>query len=379
MSNIQTQILYIAVILLSTCLAFSSQKTRYYADGTVCNQFSKFRYVISLLVPWFVIAFTNVGSDYVSYSNIINRLTWSNYSSFFDEEPVMNIVFIMLKTIASGNADIVIFLIKSITIVLVFLSFYFLKDDIKIGYSVLAYLLLLYLPSFYLITISLACAVSFLGLSIFVKTNRRIVPIVLVLFAAQLHNSAYIFLPVFLACIYHKLFVGGNLRRLVFSIAYIIVGALAGIIYGYFVNNVSGFHYLNYGTNTFSGSGIMVLIKYVPLFYLTYRIHAENEVENIDGWLYVFVISSCLFNVLSYKFRVLDRMEFYLLPIFSVFIPAYFRTTNYDRPDAARKSIITKRGLFIILYLLFRGYLVFVERTTTVSGVGFYNFYNPFM
>ena len=159
MSRIQTQIFYIIIIAISSFFAFKSQ-IEIDEKGEKKIKFRKIFFLLSFLISWFIISFTNIGSDYENYYYIIDRLTWSNYNIFSSEEPGMNLVFLIIREIVH-NTDVTIFIIKTVTIAIIFYTFYIIKENLKVGYAVLSYLLLVYLSSFYLITISLAASIVY--------------------------------------------------------------------------------------------------------------------------------------------------------------------------------------------------------------------------
>lgn len=376
MSRIQTQIFYIIIIAISSFFAFKSQ-IEIDEKGEKKIRFRKIFFLLSFLISWFIISFTNIGSDYENYYYIIDRLTWSNYNIFSSEEPGMNLVFLIIREIVH-NTDVTIFIIKTVTIAIIFYTFYIIKENLKVGYAVLSYLLLVYLSSFYLITISLAASIVYLAIDLKVYKDKKILPIILILIAAQLHNSAYIVLPMYMMILIFYNNKQVKLKKILICIIYIITILLSGFIFNYFSTSVKGFHYNNYGTNDFSGTGIMVIFMYLPLLLLYCYIKKYNKNEKMNSIFFVLALTSCMFKILSYRFRVIERMEYYILPLFSNIIPTIIFENNLDKVKDNKKLTVTRVFLFFILYLLFRGSLVFFERTTSISGVGIYNFFNPF-
>ena len=377
MSRIQTQIFYIIIIAISSFFAFKSH-IEIDEKGEKKIKFRKIFFLLSFLISWFIISFTNIGSDYENYYYIIDRLTWSNYNIFSSEEPGMNLVFLIIREIVH-NTDVTIFIIKTITIAIIFYTFYIIKEKLKVGYAVLSYLLLVYLSSFYLITISLAASIVYLAIDLKVYKDKKILPIILILIAAQLHNSAYIVLPMYMMILIFYNNKQVKLKKILICIIYIITILLSGFIFNYFSTSVKGFHYNNYGTNDFSGTGIMVIFMYLPLLLLYCYIKKYNKNEKMNSAFFVLALTSCMFKILSYRFRVIERMEYYILPLFSNIIPTIIFENNLDKVKDNKKLTVTRIFLFFILYLLFRGSLVFFERTTSISGVGIYNFFNPFV
>jgi hypothetical protein len=332
----------------------------------------------AFIVPWFFICFTNIGSDYNSYHYIIEKVTLAKFASYYSEEPVMNLVFLGLKTIARGNIDVAIFLVKTLTIGLVFITIWICKDNIRVGASVFAYLAMFYLPSFYLLSIFFAASFVMLAVALYLFYGKWKTGIFIVVFAGLLHNAAFLFLPAYIACGLLNRYGLSKLKKIILAIAYIAVIALAGQLYNWAQSSISGFHYNQYGASAFSGSGLMIVIKYIPLFYMTYKFGTLNIEQKISNSMYVFVLTSFLFNILSYRFPVIERMEFYLDCIYTLCLPFVFANTKVLNPVPGKRTVTTPMGVLCVGYLIFRGILVLVERTSLTSGVGNYVFFNPF-
>ncbi len=369
----QTIWLYLAIFVTSTFLAFKSQRVLLIKGKKVCS-FRITPFIFSFLIPWFFISFTNIGSDYVSYSMIAANVDMQNYMSYLDSEPGMNLTFIVLKTIC-GSIDITLFILKSITIIIAFFSIYIAKDHIRIGYSVLAYLLLFYLPSFYLLSISIASVIVSLAISLYTFRDKLFLPIALILFAAQLHNACYIFFPAFLACVYiNKWSKNSKSSKILAIVAFSIVAYFSSMIFDFARSNVEGFHYEF--ERSYVGSGYLLFILYIPLFYIVYIINFLNNDKKINSMLLVFALASCLFRIMAYSFEVIERMEIVLTPLYSMLIPSViYSTDSFKKTKKGNGNIVM---LIYFIYLLFRGFLVVLERTTSSSGVGNYVFFNPF-
>ena len=379
MSVTQSRLLYISIVVLCSALANGSQKiVGIDATGDIIYRYRKWLYFFAFIVPWFFIAFTNVGSDYNSYYYIIGRVSWSNFASYYSEEPLMNLVFLGLKIISHGNIDISIFILKTLTIGLVFLAVWICRNELCIGTSILAYTAMFYLPSFYLLSICFASSFVLVAVAIYLFYGKWKTGIAIIVFAGLLHNAAFLFLPVYLACgIVNK---NGlpQLKKIVLVIGYFFAIALAGQLYYFAQKNISGFHYNQYSPMGFSGSGLMIVIKYLPLFYLVYRFGKMHIEKRISNCFFVFVLTSFLFNVLSYSFPVIERMEIYLDGIYILCFPFILANTRVLYPTPTRKTVTTPLGALCIAYILFRGVLVLIERTSVSSGIGNYIFFNPF-
>lgn len=382
MSSGESSLMYICIMTVSILFAFGSQKgistNNYDSNGNPRFLFKPLPFFLSLFIPWFFVAFTKSGVDYNNYYNIINSLTWRSYATSYYNEPGMNIVFLLIKDFVGGDADITIFWIKTITVIIIGSSIYVLRNQVRVAFSIMAYLFIFYLPSFYLISMCFAGAFVFFALALYLKNQKFVIPILIILLAAQFHNSCYLFLPVFIACIVvNSIKSISSLTKILLTIAYIVALTMASTIFSFF-QKFSSFHYDDYMTNTFSGSGLYILVLYIPLFWIIFNISKKNDDEFLNNNLFVYALSSCFFNILSYQFRVIERVEILLLPLYMFFIPQIFIKTRILRP-VKRKTTTTFLGILIMVYIVFRGVLVFQERVTVESGLANYVFFNPFL
>ncbi len=378
MSHIATRILFLAIMLICTFFAFRSQRITIINGDDVVAKFHKPYLFLSCIIAWFFLAFTNIGVDYNSYYMIAYRSNWDTYNNIISVEPGFAILCTTIKNIVGNNPDAVIFFLKTIQIGLAFLSIYILREKIDVGYAVLAYMTLVYLPSFYLLSIVLAGSIVFVAIALVIKREKYIFPLLLILLAAQLHNAVYLFVPAYLAIwVLNRNKNLSRLYRYLILIAYIIISFSSSQIFGYFQNIISGFHYGNYKLTTISGSGLMVIIMYLPLVCIVYLLSKYNIDTDTMNEIFIFAITSFLFNILSYQFRVIERMELVLAPLYMLLFPKTLYSSGIIIRDGRTQSK-TLVYVVYILYLAFRAYLVFTSRTTVQSGMSQYNFFMPF-
>jgi hypothetical protein len=378
MSHTITLALYIGIIVVTTVLGFVSQKMVTNDNGETTSLFRKTPFCAAILVAWLFIAFTKIGVDYNNYYYIIRQESWSTFTSIWSVESGFGLLCVVIKQIVGGNADQVIFILKTLTILFTFLAIYSVRNKIIVGYAVFAYMTLAYLPSFYLLSLAIAMSVVFMAMAYFMNRHKYIIPIILLIIAGQLHNAVYIFIPVFLALYFlERSKRASNLVKTLLFISYIAVGFFSGQIYSIAQRSIAGFHYNNYATNTFSGSGIMIIILYAPLAFLIYMMLKYDLTESQKNRIFIFSLSSLLFNVLSYRFIVIERMEFLLLSLYVLFIPEVLYSSGIIK-HGVKVRYKSFTWIVFALYMLFRAYLVFSERTTMVSGMGEYEFFFPF-
>lgn len=378
MGIVATKLLYLSIILICTCFAFRSQRIIASEGAIAKTRFKSVPFIISGLLAWVFLAFTNIGVDYNSYYMIAYRSSWETYNKIISVEPGFALLCATLKSIVGSNPDAVIFIMKSLQILLTFISIYMLKEKIDVGYAVFAFMTLVYLPSFYLISIVLAGSVVLFAMSLMIKRDKYLIPLLIIILAAQLHNAVYLFLPSYIAIwILNKNKNLSRIYRVLILVGYIGVSFFASQLFAYFQNNIAGFHYSNYELSSTGGSGLMVMVMYAPLAYLVFRMSQYDIATNTLNEIYVLSITSFLFNILSYQFRVIERMELIIAPLYVLLLPEVLFDSGVIKREGPRKNK-TIVHIIYIAYMVFRAYLVFTSRTTVQSGMSQYHFFMPF-
>lgn len=377
LSRNETILLYLGVMLVSCFLAFYSQSPYKTPDEFPTNnfRFRKLTFIMSLMIPWFFLSFTKIGVDYNNYYNIVNRVDWNHLTIGADVEPLFNLLCVVLKTLAHGNIHAALFLMKSVTVILIGCSIYIMKDRIRVGYAVMAYLLWMYLASFYLLSICLASSLVMLAVAIW-RTKDKILPsMALIIFSGLLHNSVFILLPAFILCIIFKKSYG-KIASTIIIVSFIIATVMASSIYNFVATNFTGFHYTNYVGGQTTGSGIMILFRCIPVLYFwAAQINKVSDKLLVRNTL-IFTLSSCMFFIMGYQFIVVGRMEYDLLFLYTLLFPEMFVLSGGMFKKKA--SVFQPYQLIALGYYLMRGYIEFTSRTGTFSTINNYEFFNPF-
>jgi hypothetical protein len=364
-------------MIISCLLAFFSQNNNSEIDNdyNTKSNFHLFPFALSLIIPWFFLSFTQIGVDYINYYNIVARVDWSNLTIGEDVELLFNILCVVLKTITGGNIHTAIFLMKTMTVLLIGISIYLMKDRIYVCYSVVAYLFLMYLASFYLISICLASSIVMLAVSIWRRYDIILIPFFLVILAGLLHNSVFILMPAFIFCLIVK---GryGKIFNIVIVVSFIIITLMASSIYNYVATHIPGFHY-RYSEINNNGSGLMILLKYIPVFLCIKHECKNNKDQQLIKYIFFLSLTSCMFSFLAYRFEVIGRMEYNLLFLYGLLYPELFKETK----EVYKKRYLNVNfyQLLVMGYYLFRGYFEFIARTNINSSIINYEFFNPFV
>lgn len=358
MSHFSTVVLYIFVIIWAVFWGRIAQKKRAVRESLqifTCTSIVKL--VIALVVPWFILAFTNIGVDYEHYYDIIDKVTWYDYADYFTWEPFFLLMSVFLKTICNGNPDLVIFIYKTITVFLIGISMYLLRNEVRLWLSIMVYMMLFYFGSFYLIAMCLASSIVSFAVVLWYKNNKIIIPLLLILVAAQIHNSMYLFLPIFILAVYYSKSVHNNiLKFFVMVFSFIAAGGLAMVIFKWAAGNIESFHYNSYTDLTDNGGGLMFYIRFGTLSYIMYEYYKINkDVSDKIRFFVVFALGSALFYNMAYTFRVIGRMDFALITFYYLFLP-YMFNKSIDKARLLNTNKYQAINLLCFVFLFFLGY-----------------------
>ena len=366
-------VVFLLVFILGTLFAYISQR----GDNSI-RRFPLILSFLSLLLP---IVYTDSGVDYYNYITIIHGLEWDNYVNFSSSETGFNLVSLVIRDFFGGNEHMCLVVFKTLTLGLFYCSLSLIKKQVKIWHSVATYLILFYLPSFYLISICLTASISFFAFMLYYCTDvrrKKEIALALIFSAGLLHNSSFIFLPVFALSLAYD----GAFGRVLYlknkasvAVGAIVLALASSAILQFSSSNFDSFHYDGYATNDFEGSGLMAFVKYGLLFSLYAMSQNQTSDKRIITWIYIYSIFSCLFFVLSYKFKVIERMEFYTMAEYIYFFPVLFYGIN----SCENKKTAGLLKTVYMLYLLWIGYRVVSGRTGEAVDMNIYRLFNPFI
>ena len=372
-----TVILYVSIYLLTTLFAIKSQ-----ARSSVGQVYFKWRWLVaSFMIHWVFLCFTNISVDYKNYMRIILNVSFENL--FLDSEIAFNGLCLILKCLFK-SPDIVIFFIKSITLLIFYKCFIMLRNNVSLGLSVLAYNLLLYLQGFLILGMQLAIALLFLSI-IYIERGDIKRSLFLLIVACSVHSSTILFVPIFILYLIinsrkHKM--RGNFIC-VLSVSYVIIYIFMGKLLNWAINTIPQFsqYKIYHMIDKYSGLGIMQIVFFIPIFYfifLLYRNDIDNSIKNLA---IICSITAFLFAMLGYKIEVFSRINTNFIMIYSFFIPVLFFERKYKCQVNHRYIFNYRSDLMIwIVYILIRGLDVFINMglTTSSAMINPYVFYWPF-
>ncbi len=362
--------IYIFIFVFTTFFAFKANKRNKLHRETYRTKHRNYLFLISFFVAWFFYAFGNVGSDLETYLKIYSSATFSNgwiYGA--GVETGYRVLNAILHNVIK-NEYIGVSIIKSIQIILVFVSIWMLRDRIHIGYSVMAYMALFYFETFNLIRMSLAAGICMISVALLIK-EKTIGSIVLALLAMSIHTSALIFFVVVIGClIYQKSYQMKPLISMMVIVAVPVLvlfsGQLISLIIesGYFMDR-----YSNY-TNTTSEVGVMQVVFYLPVFMSLYslkRLRHDKQYRVLYDILFIFSICGFVVAMCGYMVGMLARAAVYFFVPFGVLLPFYIdcRCNNLaqvKRYFTLKTCKVFYTGYFIVRFILSTSGYYFVSK-----------------
>lgn len=375
MSSENTLVLYIFIFVITTLYPLLFRR----------NSETKWEGLfVPFIIHWFFCCFTNIGVDYQNYYRIIENIGTS--SAFEGVEIGFTWICIIFKAL-SFNPDQIIFLLKTLTVVLFYRGFYKLRKTTIIPLAILSYNVLIYLQGFYLLSMQLAIALLFLSV-IHLLFGTRNKSVFYILMACLVHTSSILLLPIYVILMYmqrKKALI--SVRQICILICVMAsISVCFTIIYDYAINSIPIFqYYVAYelsDTDQATGSGLGQIVFYLPIFYFILQIYRSNLSSNIKNGAVIFSIVGFTYALLGYKVEVLMRINESFFCLYAIFIPLLFykRTTHAVSIKQTRFPIRLEQFVWV-LYLSFRGYIVVSGYMSedSLSEISEFHFFNPLM
>lgn len=322
----QCLILYIVIIASSTLFAFLSQAqwknielTRK-SNQKILDGIHHIFLFLSFFILWFFSAFASCGADREAYSIIFQNVS---ISSIFDgwQEPGFNL-FNLIFRIFGDNPRIIYIAMTTITLGLVYSTLSYLKDEIRIGFAVLAYGSLFYVQSLSLMRIYMASAILFWGIR-FLKKDEYLKYGIVILVTILIHYSTMIMIlpwAILYLMYHHRYQQGVHVMVLACALA---GGLVAFKVMAPVMGAVPMFsRFQQYFENTQSGGiGIMQFIYFIPIAALVFVVY-PNLNENYKRIFFTFTSGAFFVAIMSYVIIILGR-AFVLFSILYLFVVPY--------------------------------------------------------
>lgn len=374
MSESSTGLLYIAIFIITSVLGTLSQR---HNNGRVV--FIPVFFLSAFIIHWFFGTFTNIGSDYNHYINIIaeeagERMETGNELGF-------NALCCILYNLL-GNAHISLFFIRSLEYFILYYTFWRLRYRVSLGYAIMAYNMIIYVYSFLLVSMHFAVVALFLSYVYLVEFKEK-KALVMLIVACSVHSSSLLLIPVFVIYLFfirknkkvrltHMIFLGGAAVAIVVAFS---------MIYDYAMANIPMF--IQYAEYAFKdeqrGSGLTQYVFFIPIFYFAYQLYRSNYDYRIKYSSIVFSVMGLSYALLGYKIEVLVRINMSFLMIYSCIVPMALQHKRVYEKSSKGMSYIADASLWF-LYLAVRGFLYFEDYMSVETGGDLYSYslFNPF-
>lgn len=365
-NDVQSVVFYFTVIGISVLLAFGSQFNvvkdsakssisvlRIRQEKSVCY-FQVICLFLSFLVLWFASAFADCGTDRATYGTIFSNISLSDLLSGWQEPGF--IVFNMFFRIFGDDPRIIYIAISTLTLFLFYRTWYVFRDDISIGYAVLAYGTLFFVQSLSLMRIYLASAILFCGISL-LRTRRYINCSLLIILATLIHYSSLVmFLPLVIVILLEN----HKYMQYVHVIAVIIglfgIGVIL-IIGSPILQNITIFaRFQRYLENvSFSSIGVMQFIYNIPICVLAFLTMRYIDVQE-KRIMIAYTGSAFLLSILSYGIQVLGRTLSLFSILYMFIIPECMNRLKAHlwKGNSADKRIYILINFLCIAYFVLR-------------------------
>lgn len=380
MTRTSTILLYVSVLFVSTFCAAISQKRRV-CNGKIQYYFRLKWFILSFLIAWFFCAFTDIGVDYYNYIRIVER---AEIGSLFLGEVGLNILCVILKFFLGGNADGVLFVLKTIAISIAYYAIYRLRKRVNLGLAVFSYILLSYLR-FYLMGMHISTALILLSLVYLVEGDDK-KALFSYFIGCTMHYSAVLLFFAYLL-FYAITLAKKRISRLMIallSISYMITVFCVNSIYMFLTSNISIFkHYAEHGViNDYQGTGIMQFVFFLPILYFGLQIYKKHNNKRLINMALIFGLTSFFFAMLGYSLNVASRMYEHFIGLYMVIIPMFlFDRRNHQNIHSNKYLFSYRSDVFIwISYVCLRGFDVWVDILNISSSANLSNwrFFWPF-
>ena len=375
MSYSDTKILYITVYIITTLFAFLSQRRR---KGKLV--FRDLPFFCAFAIHWIVLAFTNIGVDYDHYVKSIEWTGFSDLSLF--EEFVFNGLGYLLYS-ATKSADVTIFIIKSIEIVILYYGFYRIRYQCNLGLAVLSYNALIFLQSILLLSMHFAIVLLFLSFIYLLEKKWR-KAIFIALLSCTIHASAILLLPVYVVYFLYTLKDKqiSMITLLIAAVVILFVFSNLDSLFEYALSKIGFFqHYAIYGLiSNYEGSGIMQILYFIPVFYFVVMIMTSTFENNVKNAAIVFSVMAFVCAMLGYKMEVFARMNMNFLGLYSALVPMTLYAQRFKTEKFKIKIPYSINLVFWVSILLLRAYLVFQSNLSpdNEGEIQVYRLFNPF-
>lgn len=356
---------------LSVFFAFLSQRRKVTITDT-CDTVNTNRYK-SFFLPFWIVSFLllalpcffcGAGTDIHVYVQLYENFTFESLSDFtFEAGYVLLNIFLR---IFFKNAYIGLGIIKVLSLFLVYKALYMIRDRVNLGFSILSYVVLLYIFNFHLLRMTLAVGIIFLALSYeLLEMSKKAV--VLMSIAVLMHYTALIVLLTFF--VYKIMGKEIKVRKIaILSIALIVIYSSIIPIVQNIISSFNIFNkYTTYLNKAGTNIGVIQIILFIPIAYILIKTYKERKNDKFYTLNLLFGIMLLFSGSLGYVIPVASRIVYY----FFWFAVAFFGAAPLIKDKhvfSFGKKRINSITMFAILYLVLQAFITYVLIGAFVSN-----------
>ena len=309
--------------ILAVIFAFLSQKKKVAAADTGgevtthrYEQFSNVYFMISFLLLAVPCFFCGTGMDMQIYVPLYESSTLSEVISS-KYEPGYMLLTVLLKVFIK-DPYVGLGLIKVASLYMVYKSFYMLRDRVQLGFTVLSYVVLLYIFNYHLLRMMLALGLVFLALS-YEMMGKSKKSLSLIAVAFFFHYTSAIVLLAYVIYRWLKkemtfVKLTGLLVVLV-SVYLFAVPILRSIIASY----ESFGKYQTYLKDAVTDRGLAQIVLFLPILFILKVTYDRNTKDGLYVISLVFGVMLFFTGSLGYQIPVVSRMTYYFTWIAMVY------------------------------------------------------------
>ena len=374
LTTASTSLLYIFIIVSTTFLASKSQRIT--SKGVA----PKIKWLIgAFFIHWFFCAFTNIGADHDQYIFIIS---YDAGFRFVNGNEVGFNGLCMILYLLTHNAETCIFVLKTLTILLIYGGFYLLRNHVQMYLCVLAYNVSIYFVGFYLLSISLAIAFVFLAGALMVRNLHPNIAFLLTIVGMTVHTSCLLMVICFLGILILDRFrikIGWTFFAILLLMTIIILVNIKGL-FSYSISSLDMLsEYERYEEEKErSGSGLFYYFLYALFLFYMFPISKSNLNIHAKHSIIVFFLFSLMFSIMGYSFGI-SRINYYSIVYTAIAMPYFFYQVKFEKLKV--KSFLAPPTMLLIwwIYLSFGFFQTIRTFTSEAWSISHYVLYNPFV
>lgn len=350
MSELETKIFYIFIILSASLLGYISQISL--KKNTYANK--KYTYIILLLsfiilnLPMAFRYYT--GADYGQYVSLFEKARYSD--NFSREISNVEVGYLWINYICSklfNNYQSIFIIIATLTNFLFFKGLFYYRKKINFGIAIFTYGFTIYFFGFIIIRGMLASAIIFYALR-FIAEGKNKKFYFFIVIASMFHYSSIVFI---LIAVILKSVRKTSIKKLVFyEIIFIpILPSLINIIAKIFYSTIS--RYSNYSVvigNAEMGISPYIIMNLIPLGVFLIRYKKMKEInKDIDIYFTLYNIS-CILLLFLGSLPLISRFIYPLWTSLFILFPTLIKSFNLIKNNRIRFIIKSITILLIFIY-----------------------------